>query len=118
MELGRIKDQLDTVLDRMETVDPASEDYEVLTKRANDLRRIIQDEEKAREEAALELSKVEQNAVNHDEELEERKKDRLVKIFFGVGAGILGVASIFADETRVVCKSGLETIDKIRRIVH
>jgi hypothetical protein len=118
MELGRIKDQINATLDKMDAVDPTSEEYEVLTKRLNELRRIIQDEEQRRATEKLESEKNQISAANSEAELAERKKDRWVKIGLGVGAGFIGIASIFADETRVACKSGLETIDKMRKIVH
>ena len=118
MELGKIKDQVDATLDRMSEVDPASDEYEVLTKRLNELRRIIQDEEQRRATEKLEIEKNKISAANSETELAERRKDRWTKIGLGVGAGIIGIASIFADETRVACKSGLETIDKMRKIVH
>ena len=111
MELGRIKDRLNAILDKMEGMDPTSEEYGLLLKRADDIRKIIQDEERRREMEAQETRKT-------DTELSERRKDRWVKIGLGVGAGAIGIASIFADETRVACKSGLETIDKMRKIVH
>ena len=118
MELGKIKDQVDATLDRMSEVDPASDEYEVLTKRLNELRRIIQDEEQRRATEKLEGQKNMIEKANSEAELSERRKDRWTKIGLGVGAGIIGIASIFADETRVACKSGLETIDKMRKIVH
>lgn len=111
MELGKVKDRLDAILDKMEGMDPTSEEYGLLLKRADDIRKIIQDEERRRESEA-------QEARRTDTELSERRKDRWVKIGLGVGAGAIGIASIFADETRVACKSGLETIDKMRKIVH
>ena len=110
MELGKVKDRLDAILDKMEGMDPTSEEYGVLLKRADDVRKIIQDEEKRRETEALETQK-------NQTELSERRKDRWTKIGLGVGAGIIGIASIFADETRVACKSGLETIDKMKKMV-
>lgn len=111
MELGKVKDRLDAILDEMDEVDPKSEEYGILLKRADDMRKIIQDEEKRRETEMFEAHKV-------STELSERRKDRWTKIGLGVGAGLIGIASIFADETRVACKSGLETIDKMRKIVH
>lgn len=110
MELGKVKDRLDSILDKMEGMDPTTEEYGVLLKRADDIRKIIQDEEKRRESDAIESQK---NSI----ELSERRKDRWVKIGLGVGAGAIGIASIFADETRVACKSGLETIDKMKKMV-
>ena len=118
MELGRVKDQINTVVDRMETVDPVSEEYEVLSKRLNELRKIVQDEEERRARDEREAKNVIAENTRHEEDISERKKDRIAKIALGVGAGFIGVLSIFADETRVMCKSGLETIDKMRKLVH
>ena len=117
MQLGRIKDQLDAVLDCMDECDPTSEAFETLTKRANDLRKIIQDEEERQSRELQEREKEERELAAHEDDISERKKDRLVKVLLGFGAGFIGIASIFADETRVICKSGLETIDKMKRIV-
>ena len=110
MELGKLKDRLDQILDEMEETKVTSDEYGVLLRRADEIRKIIQDEEKRRAEESRDSAK---EAVD----LSERRKDRWVKIGLGVGAGVIGIASIFADETRVVCKSGLETMDKIRKIV-
>ena len=110
MELGKLKDRLDQILDEMEETKVTSDEYGVLLRRADEIRKIIQDEEKRRAEESRDSAK---EAVD----LSERRKDRWVKIGLGVGAGVIGIASIFADETRVVCKSGLETMDKMRKIV-
>lgn len=118
MELGRIKDQLNAVLDRMETVDPCSEEYEVLTKRANEIRKIILDEEQRRIQESQVNDKTSRELELRELELEERRKDRWLKFWLAIGGGALGLASIFADETRVACKAGLDTVDRVRKIIH
>lgn len=117
MELGRIKDQLNAVLDQMDKVeDKASQEYEFLLQRANDIRKIIQEEEKRRATEGLENAEKERELDLKERELDERKKDRWVKIGLGVGAGLLGFAGIYADETRVICKSGLDTVNSVTKI--
>jgi len=125
MELGKVKDLRDKLLDKMDEVDPLSDEYEKLDKRVKSLESTIEKEErriaeKEAKEEALEIKrcKVHNDAVSKELAHEESIKNRVVQ-YVSIGAmAILGVGSIFADETRVVCRAGFDMANNLKRLIH
>lgn len=117
MELGSIKDQLDRVESKMNEVDPLSEEFETLRKRSEEIRKTINEEEKRRANESNEKAKTAGELEIKRLELTERVKDRWVKVGLGFGLGILTLCSIFADETRVACRTALDVMDRGRRML-
>lgn len=118
MELGRIKDQLDTVLEEMEKVKPGSEEFRELGRRRDELIKVISDEESRRSKEALKREKQAHELEYKEIELSERRKDRWVKIGLAAGAGLLSIASIWKDNTAMICDAGWRYISNVKRVFH
>jgi predicted nucleotidyltransferase len=115
MELGAIKDQLEMVMDAMNKQDPTSKEFETLAKRRDELAKVISDEERRRATENLELERITQDSMVKEREIEERKKDRGVKIFGITVMGAVGLAGVYQDKFAVICQKGAELANKISK---
>lgn len=117
MQLGRIKDQLETVMDKMATVDPTSQQFEILAKRRDELTKIISDEEQRRLKEEIDNDRQDREDAFKERELEERRKDRWVKIGLGTMAGAVALVGSYRDTFAVVVDKGIDTFAKIKKAI-
>ena len=133
MELGALKDRLDETLEELKLFPKESNEAERLTKRADELRRMIQDEEARQAKERLEFDKLELEKlklmkefelkeIELDQKREENavayessRKDRIVKTVLGAGTILLGIGAVLADDTRVICKPALDVVASIKK---
>lgn len=116
MELGPIKDQLRRVQKELEKCELDSPKWDILSEKQEKLRKIIQDEERNRALKKKEELERSRELELKERELEERRFDRRAKIGLGVGAVLVGLAGVFTDQYKVVCKVGLDLTEKVTKI--
>lgn len=117
MNLGPIKDQVELVTKKMSECDPASKEYETLSKRLEELTKVIQNEEERRAREDRELESIERETARHESELSERRKDRKVKLLLGGGIILTSIVGVFQDEFKVITTKGLDMANKMSKTI-